>query len=39
MTSVLFFSIGVVLGWLAHRAEISRERERSAALGKVFHDR
>jgi hypothetical protein len=36
MTSALFFALGAFLGWLAHRAEVSRERERSAALGKVF---
>jgi hypothetical protein len=36
MTSALLFAIGVLFGWLAHKAEVSRERERSAALGKVF---
>jgi hypothetical protein len=34
----LFFWLGFLLGGLAFRIEIEREKQRSRALGRVFSD-
>jgi hypothetical protein len=39
MIPALCFAMGVLAGWLAHKAEVEHERRRSAALNRVFEER